>query len=367
MSQITEDLSQSDSQRTSNRWSSSQTLSLLGLLLEARREGRLNSIKKTSLRLAFKYLLVQLQTLHPERHWELKTVENKYQDVKNFWRVFREADGTSGTTYDADTGRLKMSKQNETMIIERHHPYGRRVVANGLLIGEGVTYETWEEIFSNDPTAGHYILEVIDDEGFAAQSRGSRSLEEDVTTHSPFDEEEEEGDLPTYPSFPDEEDEEGVEEIVPMTQPSRRSASRRSASVRSASVRSPSVRSPSVRSPSSQGSGTPARSIARGRKREERVEKEEEKGPLDRLAAALADRNSKPREHIIITKPAVSPEAIEIAFKDAYALADEYGIDFSFEVVDWIGKDPINALMWNSLPSKEAKDAFLAKKFSRNL
>lgn len=61
-----------------------------------------------------------------------------------------------------------MSKQSEVLITEKHSKYGRRIIQNGLLVGDGITVETWREIFTREPPPGWSIINASGDAAFAA-------------------------------------------------------------------------------------------------------------------------------------------------------------------------------------------------------
>ncbi|KAL9477576.1 hypothetical protein ACSS6W_007417 [Trichoderma asperelloides] len=65
----------------------------------------------------------------------------------------------------------------------------------------------------------------------------------------------------------------------------------------------------------------------------------------------------QPRQHII-TQEDEGAADFEKAFK--FSLTEERGMEFVNRLQDWIKENPTNAVVWNALPSKEARDAWLA-------
>ncbi|UKZ53962.1 hypothetical protein TrVGV298_007766 [Trichoderma virens] len=164
---------------TSNRWSADETLFFIGLLFELRVEKGPNSDNSIYTREAFQDILVKLNAQYPEFTYELETLERKYQYFRKLWAVFTDAKKLKGTTWDSCTGRVAMNRENEAKIIERHGQYGRRVVICGLIVGHGVTIETWKEIFQpSGVPLGRYIREAGDAVGFAqarVEARATRA------------------------------------------------------------------------------------------------------------------------------------------------------------------------------------------------
>ncbi|KAM0253613.1 hypothetical protein ACHAQJ_007188 [Trichoderma viride] len=131
-------------------WEYDHELCLLSGLLEARRAGRFNPSAETYRRQDLQNLLVLLKTRHEGYVWELKSVENKCKDLKEFWSAFKEAKDFTRATYDASSGALDMSMRKEDRLMDRGGPYTMRILMSGLTTDDEITYEAWEEIFSKD-------------------------------------------------------------------------------------------------------------------------------------------------------------------------------------------------------------------------
>ena len=108
------DASTSQSEGGSNRrnWNHEETIFFLELLLEVKRDGRLNTTKAANLREVLNDRTPLLVDEFPGRQWGKKSVENRYH-VKGYWRAFCYAADESGTSYNPDNGKLPMIKQNE--------------------------------------------------------------------------------------------------------------------------------------------------------------------------------------------------------------------------------------------------------------
>lgn len=347
------------SQGSKIRWSKDQILLFLNLILEACRDGKMNSSKSIYLRQGFATMVEPLKMQYPSRPWNLKMLENKYYYLKKFWRVFCEAEKTSGTTYDEESGALSLSHQNQQLLISRYSHFGRKVVASGLLVGDGITIDSWQEIFAKDQPAGQHIREAGDADGWA-HSEGNRGLEDHQISEEV--EEEEEGlsevareDVRPYGPFDSDDDEAIIATQLqsPLPPPL-----------------SPTL-SPRTSITSGRGSSTPSsfnEAIIGSRKKKAR-RLQEKRGiasseAIQQLAAALISRDSQPREHVVIHKQLpVGAEAFEIAVKECFEFFDDRGMDFSIKLVRWMREDPMNPLTWNSLPSRKAKEAWVAANF----
>ncbi|ETS02711.1 hypothetical protein M419DRAFT_97673 [Trichoderma reesei RUT C-30] len=323
------------------RWSDQQTLFFLSLLLEARRQHLLESTKTKYLREGLQTLIPRMVQRFPGRPWEIRTLENKYQYLKKYWRVFAAAEKISGTSYDPATGKLSMSEQNEGLVTQRYGAMGRRVVSIGLLVGDGITFESWLEVFSNDLPAGENIVEAGDEAAFARDSQNASFIS------------------PSPPA------------LLPAA---RSSSSRPTLSSQPSSSRpTPSTPRAASARPSQRSSITPsaafrANSLAARKKKAARSDGISQS--FRELTSALIARDSQPQqqqEHYVThNQRTVGAEDFEKAIRDCFAFAEGRGMLFASRLVQWIRQDPLNPLIWNSMPSDEAKEAWVAINFPPN-
>jgi hypothetical protein len=66
----------------------------------------------------------------------------------------------------------------------------------------------------------------------------------------------------------------------------------------------------------------------------------------------------QPREYKIIHVQDTSD--LQRAVRDCWSLKEERGMDYVLRIVKWLGERPTNPIVWNALPDKEARDAWLA-------
>lgn len=184
---ITFDTISQPSKSVTSRWCHEETLLLLELLLQARRDQQLNNDKLSVVRDVLKVFIPTFSAEHPLRQWTLKILENRFSYLKNIWRAFRAAEARSGTTYHADTGMLEMSKQSVDFIVSVHKRYVKHVVSKPLPVNGNISPIEWGEIFRQDRPAMKNVLAADDDEGF---KRAAAAEEEDVEEEGTEEEEE---------------------------------------------------------------------------------------------------------------------------------------------------------------------------------
>ncbi|KAG6034469.1 hypothetical protein E4U19_005660 [Claviceps sp. Clav32 group G5] len=325
-----------------SRWSPEETLLLLELLLEARRDQQLTHDKTGVARDVFKSFVPTFSTEFPLRQWNVKIIENRFFWLKGTWRAFRAAEATSGTTYNHATGMLQMSKQSAQMIESVHKRFGRYVITKPLPTNDSISLSEWGEIFSTDPPAVDTTIDAHDDQGFARAAKallregqgeagggtqdnnaGDGSPEEDVSDEDSLD-----------------------------LQPSPRNAN------------SPTLTPPSIARPAASSSrNTPATStppngqpnrLSRTLQQKRITAQSSELSQV--ISHVFGPGNEGLRGHIIIQQ-ARSPFAVEIekASKDCQLLFEEFGIPTMMKVILWLKEDTMNPPIWNSLSSKEAK------------
>lgn len=144
-------------------WADDQTLFLLEKLLQARREGNLDLNKASQHCLLFLSFVPDFQDRWPNDYWDSSVLRRKLQDLKLFWRAFQQALGWSGDKYNEETGKLSISEENEAKLRHLHPMQRGRVIRKGLTIGSSVTFDSWSEIFADDPPAGGHIRGPRDD------------------------------------------------------------------------------------------------------------------------------------------------------------------------------------------------------------
>ena len=124
------------------RWTRLQTLLLLELLLEAKRDEHLNSSKSAVLKPVIKGFIPDLEKEFPNRQWDYEMLDNKFRRLRDYWRVFRDAEKPSGAVYNPDTGKIEMSKANEDAIVAKHGKLRCQVIDNGLIIDKVIIFNS---------------------------------------------------------------------------------------------------------------------------------------------------------------------------------------------------------------------------------
>ncbi|KAI7762989.1 hypothetical protein LZL87_011132 [Fusarium oxysporum] len=154
------------SQSTSNRWSSEQHFLYMELLLEAKRDQRLNSKKKAVLKPVFESFIAPLEEAFPAIKWDYRRVESRFTVVRDNYRVYQDMVNMTGSTEITEEGRVTISRQQETDLEQLYPRAAARVIKDGLGVDEHITIDVWHEIFSNDRPAGRFITEAGDDDAF---------------------------------------------------------------------------------------------------------------------------------------------------------------------------------------------------------
>ncbi|PHH80180.1 hypothetical protein CDD80_2551 [Ophiocordyceps camponoti-rufipedis] len=316
---------------STTRWTNEQTLCLLELLLEARREGRLKSSRSFAIKPVFENIAKRLESQFKDRVFSPKRVDNKYRLLRQFWRVFEEAERMPGTVYSPETGRLNASKANEEILAARHHALGRVVIQQGLLINEWITFESWEEIFSEELGTGEFILEADDDAGFAraaareaaeAKKSGTRRkkarLEAARHVHDPF--------------------------LSGATPGCAEGSSSR------ALVVSRVPRPPSTPSEVTEGR-VPRPSLKRRRQQSDE---------LMTLISGLVAQSQQPKK-IMISSRMQGAEDFEKAAADIRTLFPEEDVSFLWKAFKWLAASSANPLIWNALRSEKMKREWMER------
>ncbi|KAL7897628.1 hypothetical protein HDV64DRAFT_251491 [Trichoderma sp. TUCIM 5745] len=68
---------------------------------------------------------------------------------------------------------------------------------------------------------------------------------------------------------------------------------------------------------------------------------------------------SQPRQQTV-TYYVQDTEDLQKAVRDCWSLKEERGMEYVLRIVRWLGEDSKNPIVWNTLPDKEARDAWLA-------
>ncbi|KAG6156616.1 hypothetical protein E4U37_000127 [Claviceps purpurea] len=105
------------------RWSTEETLLLLELLLEARRDQQFNNERISTVRDVLRGFVPIFSSEFPHRQWNVKAIENRWIWLRCIWQAFRAAEARPGTTYNDLSGMLQMSKQSAAQITKHASEY----------------------------------------------------------------------------------------------------------------------------------------------------------------------------------------------------------------------------------------------------
>ncbi|KAG6083697.1 hypothetical protein E4U16_003563 [Claviceps sp. LM84 group G4] len=353
MKKITFEIMQQPSQSTASpngrlRWSPEETFLLLELLLEARRGQQLNSNKIRDIRDVLGGFIPTLSIKFPQRKWNVKAIENRFSWLKSTWQAFCAAEAIPGTTYNDETGMLQISKSSAKVIESIHKRYGSFVVAKPLPTNDNISRSEWAEIFLTDLPARDTTIDAHGYRGFAkAAGRGGQHFQER--------QEEAGGGTQDHNAGDDSAEEDLSDEDNLDPQPSRRHANNTS----TLTVTPSNIARPAASS-SRNACTTPTRSNGPPNRLERSLQPKrvmEQSSELPRVIPNVCrPRNDGSKEHIIIHQ-ARSPYAVEIekASRDCQLLFEDFGIPSMMKVILWLKEDTMNAPIWNSLSSKEAK------------
>ncbi|KAG5914992.1 hypothetical protein E4U61_005127 [Claviceps capensis] len=336
------------------RWSPEETFLLLELLLEARRGQQLNSNRIRDIRDILRGFIPTLSTRFPHRKWNMKAIENRFSWLKSTWQAFCAAKAIPGTTYNDETGMLQISKSSAKVLESVHKRYGSFVVAKPLPTNNNVSRSEWAEIFLTDLPARDTTIDARDYRGFPKAAE-AQAAEEGEGQPSQEGQEEAGGGTQDNNAGDDSPEEDVSDEEFLDLQPSRRDANNTS---------TPTVTPSNIARPAASSSRntytTPTPSHGPPNRLTRSLQQKRIVGQSSELSKAISNvcgpRNKGPQEHIIIHQ-ARSPQAEEIekASKDCQLLFEDFGIPLMMKVILWLKEDTMNAPIWNSLSSKEAK------------
>ncbi|KAF5690379.1 7TM serpentine receptor class sx (Srsx) [Fusarium denticulatum] len=346
------------SQSTSNRWTTQQHFFFMDLLLEARRDQRLNSKKKAVLKPVFESFVASLAEEFPAVKWDLRRVESRYTAMRDKYRVYLDMRNMTGMTENAEEGKVTISRQQAADLKQVYPRIAAGVIKDGLGVDEHITVDAWHEIFANDRPAGRYITEAGDDDAFARHNgmlppSGERAA-------SPGGSEQEE----VRNSYPAEANSEQGGDELAEEDPEVEAPVQASQQVVDDPVDDP------LPLPSSGPSQTP---VTNSRKRtaatpippndvipfprKKKTKTVNGSGDLHDLKELFLKSQSSTHNHVISPRP-VGAEDLQGAIRDCTQLfMEDRGVDFVIKMTNWLREDINNALVWNSFDNKEMKEA----------
>ncbi|EXA29175.1 hypothetical protein FOVG_19291 [Fusarium oxysporum f. sp. pisi HDV247] len=328
------------------RWSDDQILYFLELLLAARRQGKLRITKNKHIYLVLTGFLQYFSRRWPEVQWTTRTLSNRLTLEKRFWRAFRDAVSRSETAFDEESARIITTEENQQLIIKRHGSEGRKVIRDGLLVSDSITYDSWEEIFNNDAVAGRRIHTARDDSFWRERSAERRERLEETADGRGDDSDNSFDDiLPERRSEPSQETDTSVftpvgdSEIDEIIVGGESQSQQRSQAPDNSQQRSSAPQGRRRSSGCGDNTAAPppnSRTIAT-RKRKRTGDSWEE------MKEILIQRDTK-RKHTLVRRSEGS-EDTELAIKDCIMIMEDRGRDVVLRIVSWISQDPINAVV----------------------
>ncbi|KAK2616622.1 hypothetical protein QQS21_000445 [Conoideocrella luteorostrata] len=342
------------------QWSDEETLYLVELLL-ATKEQRDNGFQRTSLSDLFRIFVPLFTSKFPTSAWNAKRISNRYNYLKNYWWIFQDAKKHPGTTYDADTGLLRMSRQTALEIEHRyrHSPNlgaVKSIIRRSLWRNDKITISDWDKIFPDNPSTCSNSTAAHGCGG--STGNFERQQDDDVQTTAIVAED--------TTSIKTEPGKDSLLLNVPDagTQPVRQFTTYMSDYETSASS--------DFEEPKASSS---AKMVVRGRptgpqqhSRPRGVLKK--RAPLYQatdIAAAVAAALAANREvHHIVTTRVPGAADLENAVKDCQEFIPEHGMAFAMNTIAWLIRDPANPVVWNALATKEAKRLWVECDFGAN-
>ncbi|OAA50467.1 hypothetical protein NOR_00917 [Metarhizium rileyi] len=303
-----------------------------------------------------KSLVEDMKEKFPDENWTVKMLENKYNYLRSFWKAFRDAAKRSGTTYDTETKKLCMSEQNVDLFRSKYPRYGRAITSQPLLTNDAIDYDEWVEIFSNEAPTGQFITKAHEIEGSVDRQLEADNSQDDFLLES----------------------QETIEASIDVFLNEGPSQGNNSAdavsSINESDDNSDIGEASTPQNPPISSQRMPQRLVSRetqpNRLPESLRKRKASSLQADSILAmseAIHKLAKQPRKYIIISTPTIpqleGADHLEKACKDAYKLGEEYGLSLTVDVLSWLQKNPRNSVLWNALPTKELKRAWIAANF----
>ncbi|KAG6313239.1 hypothetical protein E4U22_001125 [Claviceps purpurea] len=337
-----------------HRWSSEETFLFLELLLEARRGQQLNGNRIRDIRDVLESFIPTLSTRFPNRQWNMKAIENRYAWLKGTWQAFCAAEAIPGTTYNEETGMLQINKSSAKVLESEHKRYGSFVAAKPLPTNDNVTRSEWAEIFLTNLPARDTTIDAYNYRGFSKPAEAEAAEEGEGQTSQEGQGEAWGGTQDNNAGDESLEEDTSDEDNLDL-QPSRRNVNNtRIPTVKPSNIARPAASSSRNTYTTPKPSHGPPNRFARSLPQNRIMEQSSELSQV--LSNVRGPRHEGRQEHIIIHQ-ARSPQAEEMekASKDCQLLFEDFGIPTMMKVILWLKEDTMNAPIWNSLSSKEAK------------
>ncbi|KAG5742641.1 hypothetical protein H9Q70_014607, partial [Fusarium xylarioides] len=158
------------------RWNNDQIRMLLELYCEARNRGDLGSEKSVDTRRVYTDIASRLSEEFPAVSFNHKKVGRKVGDLLKIWKVFLAIDGSSGTSYDYDTGAILTSDELWEYFVDKYAVPAKHLKLNGLQFRQ-----LHKQAFKGKEEVRLTAIKAIDAEGLLALT----------TTEIPSDDEDE--------------------------------------------------------------------------------------------------------------------------------------------------------------------------------
>ncbi|KAG8405910.1 hypothetical protein J3459_020094 [Metarhizium acridum] len=314
-----------------------------------------------------------MQEKFPHEVWTVKMLENKHNHLRTFWKAFRDAADRSGTTYDTETKKLCLSEQNIDLIRSKYPKCGRVVTSQPLLTNDVIDYDEWLEIFSNETPTGQFITEAHETKGFISVDR---QMEADNSQDNFLESQETIQARVNHTNTVKTSGSNSIDDFLEEG-PSQGDIinSAQALLINESDDTSDTGEASTPTGPSNPSRRTPQSSLASeiqpnrlpGSLRKRKASSLQTDLMLA-MSEAIHELAKRPRNHIISSNPQLEgADHLERACKDAHKLGEEFGLSLSVQVLSWLQKNPRNPVLWNSLPTKELKQAWIASNFGENV
>ncbi|CAK7275580.1 hypothetical protein SEPCBS119000_006751, partial [Sporothrix epigloea] len=355
------------------RWTHEQHLFLVSCLADLHRDGHLNSTNQNVIMNQLRRVQPLLAKRWPEDVWDEDTIRSRYKHIRAVWRAFEDLYSKSGVEFNEQSGRLETTDANWNALIARNPDGGPKLKRSGLAIGGNVTMDTYKDIFFNDQPAARHVTEASDFKKTGAGSARSTTPQSSASTPHPesssFSAREEVSTSEDPMVLDDDSVLDGEEQAtitidelpddaaMPQTVESGSGQrDRGSLSVPSALLAKADTNIKSAWNWTASNNGKPFTSIKRMNKLEEDESNIEEIKVM--LKSLLSRQSSGNRERELVLKPP-GQETVVPAVRDCYELFAGREDRLAAKACELFRKDANYAIVYQALPSKEAKLQYL--------
>ncbi|KAF4962289.1 hypothetical protein FSARC_9620 [Fusarium sarcochroum] len=139
-------------------------------LYRAHQIKNLHSLDEYELKSVLESLVSPFNQNFPHILWGYERIKNRYEWVRKAYRAYQNALKMTGSHEDRFRGKIYVSGRQEAQLRQAYPSAAGRLLRNGLGVGEGITLESYDQIFSSD-------LHTGDDEDLCRREASSPGME----------------------------------------------------------------------------------------------------------------------------------------------------------------------------------------------